>query len=843
MLQLEAKQSHRKPHPSSIGRSSDFAKVDAVRAALLRAGQRLAPVWPLESFVAVNPYLGMTDMTFGEVAGRLAKVAGARTTMPIAYYLDLLAQRRITESDVAAALDDCDDSRAEDVEGFLRQVGSTPSIAAPIELVPTVADEARELTGKDWERLATERIANWAAAYFDEGYALWPSATRAETIFASWKAEASIDRTPELMGLKGFRQVVKSLPDDPLEAARLALEELGVPRAAWELYLHRLLLRVGGWAAFAARTAWERNRDGQADDSLIEFQAVLLSWELALHRTLKDADWPSRWANACRRLAATAECADEEAADWDAVILQTAFDRAEQRRTIANLAGSNDRETKAARPRVQAVFCIDVRSEVFRRHFESTADGIETLGFAGFFAFPLAYVPIGHVKARAQCPVLLTPRHTILESLPDEQDHQRAVARRTLKRHVGRAWYSFKMGAISCFSFVGPVGLGYLPKLFTDAFGLTRPVPTADSAGLAASFIEAKGPRLQHQQHGHAASGLTLAERVELAAGALRAMSLTGGFAPLVMIVGHGSTTVNNPHAAGLDCGACGGNSGEANARVAAGVLNDPAVREALRARGIDVPQDTIFLACLHDTTTDELTIFNRADVPSTHAEQLLELEQWLEQAGRGARAERALRFSLTASDQVDEAVLARSRDWSQVRPEWGLAGCRAFIVAPRSRTAEVDLGGRAFLHSYDWRQDHDFSTLELIMTAPMVVASWINLQYYGSTVENRLFGAGNKTLHNVVGKIGVLEGNTGDLRVGLPWQSVHDGRQLQHEPLRLSVVIEAPREAVQQIIERHASVRDLVTNGWVHLTVVDTDRWYRWTSAGHWEETAADSQ
>ncbi|MCA9206898.1 MAG: DUF2309 family protein, partial [Planctomycetales bacterium] len=386
------------------------------------------------------------------------------------------------------------------------------------------------------------------------------------------------------------------------------------------------------------------------------------SWELALHRTLKDADWPSRWANACRRLAATAECADEEAADWDAVILQTAFDRAEQRRTIANLAGSNVRETKAARPRVQAVFCIDVRSEVFRRHFESTADGIETLGFAGFFAFPLAYVPIGQVKARAQCPVLLTPRHTILESLPDEQDHQRAVARRTLKRHVGRAWYSFKMGAISCFSFVGPVGLGYLPKLFTDAFGLTRPVPTADSASLTDAFIEAKGPRLQHQQHGHAASGLTLAERVELAAGALRAMSLTGGFAPLVMIVGHGSTTVNNPHAAGLDCGACGGNSGEANARVAAGVLNDPAVREALRARGIDVPQDTIFLACLHDTTTDELTIFNRADVPSTHAEQLLELEQWLEQAGRGARAERALRFSLTASDQVDEAVLARSR-------------------------------------------------------------------------------------------------------------------------------------------------------------------------------------
>jgi hypothetical protein len=170
----------------------------------------------------------------------------------------------------------------------------------------------------------------------------------------------------------------------------------------------------------------------------------------------------------------------------------------------------------------------------------------------------------------------------------------------------------------------------------------------------------------------------------------------------------------------------------------------------------------------------------------------------------------------------TDANVIARSRDWAQVRPEWGLAGCAAFIAAPRHRTAGIDLGGRSFLHSYDWRQDDGYGVLELIMTAPMVVASWISLQYYGSTVDNRVFGCGNKTLHNVVGTLGVLEGNGGDLRTGLPWQSVHDGERYVHEPLRLNVVIEAPLDAMNAIIARHEHVRSLLDNGWLHLWALD---------------------
>jgi len=165
-----------------------------------------------------------------------------------------------------------------------------------------------------------------------------------------------------------------------------------------------------------------------------------------------------------------------------------------------------------------------------------------------------------------------------------------------------------------------------------------------------------------------------------------------------------------------------------------------------------------------------------------------------------------------------------RRRDWAQVRPEWGLAGCAAFIAAPRRRTAHVDLGGRSFLHSYEWQQDAGFGVLELIMTAPMVVASWISLQYYGSTVDNDHFGCGNKVLHNVVGTLGVLEGNGRDLRTGLPWQSVHDGEKLVHEPLRLNVVIEAPIETMNAVITKHDWVRALLVNGWLYLWAMDAE-------------------
>jgi hypothetical protein len=396
------------------------------------------------------------------------------------------------------------------------------------------------------------------------------------------------------------------------------------------------------------------------------------------------------------------------------------------------------------------------------------------------------------------------------------------TAGRLITQRVAKAWRMFKFGAVSCFGFVGPVGLAYLRHLILDTLGYGRPVPHPAQFGLDDASYQQLTPTIEPGEADGRITGMSAAQQLQVAEGVLKAMSLTDSFARIVLLAGHGATTLNNPYAAGLNCGACGGHSGEANVRVAAQVLNQPAVRAGLEKRGIIIPDDTVFVAALHDTTTDEVTLFDTHAVPTSHADDLARLQEQLAAAGQLARAERAVLLGIKPDADIDRAVMRRSRDWSQVRPEWGLAGCAALIVAPRETTAGVNLGGRSFLHSYDWQQDEGFGVLELIMTAPMIVASWISLQYYASTVDNAFFGSGNKVLHNIVGTIGVLEGNGGDLRVGLPWQSVHDGTRYIHEPLRLNVLIQAPTRSITDIIARHDTVRQLLDNGWLHVFALD---------------------
>lgn len=787
---------------------SDLTDMQRLEAAADRAARAIPPVWPLASSVAVNPFLGQAGASLGETGALLSRVAGSPVTMPRSWYREKISTGVISDADLIEAW-----TRA---PALLRPADLSALKTAAASDVPTpaalatMADLAAAISGIDWPGLIGERFGAWAGGYLDEGQALW-AAPRGMSAYSAWRAVATHDLTPEIAGLPGFALHVSQAPENATAVIARVAARLGLGPEALETYFHQMLMTLGGWAQYARYKLWQAELTGSSDETITDFLAIRLIWEEALFLRY-GPDLAGDWAGVVEAHAEPVEATPDLVVD---AILQEAAERSAQR-ALAMMFAEPSQPTSDDRPALQAAFCIDVRSEVFRRALESVNPHIRTLGFAGFFGLTTKHRRFASDVEELRLPVLLNPGVGSCSGGPELAPADQFAR---VKARATRAWGRFKLAAVSSFAFVEATGPIYVGKLVSDALGLQgAPVPN-DPA-----------PRLE--------PALDLATRTQAAETVLRAMSLTSGFARLVMVAGHGANVVNNPHASGLHCGACGGYSGEVNARLLAGLLNDPEVRAGLIPNGIDIPADTLFLAALHDTTTDHVTLYAEDHPSAAHAGDFAQAKTWLEAAGKLSRGERALRLPRAA----DEASIpGRSRDWAETRPEWALAGCKAFIAAPRRRTAGKSLKGRAFLHDYDWMQDRSFGVLELILTAPVVVASWISLQYYGSTVAPDVFGGGNKLLHNVTGGIGVVEGNGGVLRAGLPWQSVHDGERYVHEPLRLSVCIEAPREAMTDILRRHDNVRALFDNGWLHLFALDDEGRMAWRYAGDLEWTAMD--
>ena len=299
---------------------------------------------------------------------------------------------------------------------------------------------------------------------------------------------------------------------------------------------------------------------------------------------------------------------------------------------------------------------------------------------------------------------------------------------------------------------------------------------------------------------------------------------LTTHFSRIIVFCGHGSETKNNAYATALDCGACGARHGGSNAKILAYILNQKNVRNYLHNRNIHIPGSTIFIASEHNTTTDDMEFFISDDVNKTVNHSILsELKKDMLTAKTINNQWRGQKLSEKFNNHND--ISKNSIDWAQTRPEWGLARNASFIIAPRAMSQHIDLDGRAFLHSYDWRQDNDGSSLTAILTAPMVVAQWINNQYLFSLLDNVAYGSGSKITHNVAGKIGIMQGNGSDLMHGLPLQSLYrTDTQAYHEPVRLTTVVYAPRTLVQEIVLRSDVLKKLFCNEWVMLFCIDPE-------------------
>lgn len=787
---------------NDASRTSDASEADGrrsrLRAELADAARAIAPQWPLSSWVAVNPLLGLVPRGFHQAIAEAARWQ----------HLQGYPDRAVLERALEEGLVD-----EEDVQVSATALGE-PAMAARLLRGPAEGRTSRPQPPPLGD--ADEAVAGWLPRLVLDTTAGAPGP------YARWRADAPHDRRLRRRAGRRGATLLTDLPERADDAVLAALDALGVHPAEWSATLRSRLVRLSGWAGYARWSdEWSTERDPSPRLPLVDLVALQLTCE----RLLGSPAPPT-----AERVHASTDDADRA----QGRLVLTSLERGYRRRLLASLSSPTAPRPEGAPPASQVVCCIDVRSEGLRRHLEAVGPH-QTLGFAGFFAVPMRHRPLGSLATVASAPVLVRPEAEVAEQPRPgyEQLGERYVRGQRALAGTSAVADGLAHGPLTMFPTAEAAGWALGPTALLRTVRPRLPGRRGPDAPPTSMLVDGAGTAGE--------AGFSLDERAFVAETALRSMGLTRDLAPLVVFCGHGATSTANAHAAALDCGACGGNPGGPNARALAAILNDHEVRSTLAERGIAIPAETWFLAAQHDTTLDAVEVFDVELAPSSMRQAIQSLADDLDRAAAAnadARIEQLAASTPAASEgRGGREARRRAADWAQTRPEWGLVRNAAFIVAPRSLTAGVDLGGRAFLHSYEPDDDEDGKVLETILTAPMVVAQWINAQYYFSSVDPHRFGAGDKTLHNPLADLGVLEGAGGDLRVGLPWQSVADERGLRHVPVRLLALVQAPRARIDAVVARNPVLSDLFDGEWVHLVAgTGPGDWMRWQPDG-WTE------
>ncbi|MHB1593735.1 MAG: putative inorganic carbon transporter subunit DabA [Streptosporangiaceae bacterium] len=872
-----------------------------LRALVDEAARPVPLLWPLTTMVAANPLWDLRHLPF------TAAVQVASQSLPICGYppaalLDqALAAGRITPGDLAAALDRGDPPAAGPVGsagpaggtdgpagGTDGPAGGTDGAEGAVRPNATVLESRDQRQGSDLAGHADREVSRWCAAFLAR---LMPvpdgrADPAAGGFYPAWRAVAGADPVVRSLGMP---PLIGRLGPDPEHAVASCLDLLGRSGEGRLRELTGQLTRQPGWAAYAKwRSRWAVQDHPAPRLDLMDYLAVRLAYDVGLSaRPAKSRARPAksraRPAKSRGRAAAparpptgpvpdptvphptvpdpTAAIADEGIrarlarlpAAAAAAVWLAAYENHYRDQLLSALSAAAPGPV-IGEPAAQVVCCIDARSEGLRRHLEHLGH-YQTFGSAGFFGIPARLRPYGGEPADLY-PVLIGSALEIGQEPADP-----ALAGRTLAAAADAAAVRAAIGAAR----KKPVPGYLLAEAGGLALGPLSVLRTVTPRGFAAlrravTRHTAPEPTVLHRLRGPGAP--SDGEQAGYAETALRAMTLTERFAPVVVLCGHGSSTENNPYASALDCGACGAARGGASARLAAAVLNREPVRAALARRGIAIPDDTVFVAAEHDTATDLVTVYPpeqrtlypiqeqriaavAADLARAGAALAAERAADLPGAGRAARTRDGRRARRTGGSLARPEggsvarrhVATRAANWAEIQPEWGLARNAALIIGPRRLTARTDLGRRVFLHSYEPDADPDGALLGAILAGPMVVAHWISACYYFSTVDPDVLGAGDKIAHNVVGGLAVWQGAGGDLRVGLPRQSVFDRDRAYHEPMRLLVLVEAPLARIDHVITRSQDAADLVTGEWVRLAARHAGRF--WVRVGvdwrHW--------
>ncbi len=713
---------------------------------------RVAPQWPLPQWVAVNPLWEYRQQPLTEVAAQWRYCGNVALTMSPEFY-----QQHYEQGAIEPAL------VTDDMRRQLTQLSDTPRWQNISHLVDRYQQRRRKML---WHDEVVFQISQ-SCGLFMQFPRRFQGQGKDSSLYQHWLTISRADRGIEtLMDEADLNELFAELPDSP-DALFEACEQLwfgSAPSAAAEHYCQALIIDVLGWAS--ALSYQDRQHGSQW---LLELLAIRMAWDYLL------------WQLADRTNQAVFEPIkqdfEQQLRDSDdaiaAIIAQQQslwqWQRAYEQSQLSALkfkpAADADRNDS---PQLQAVFCIDVRSDRYRRALAQAGREhgmtVNSKGFAGFFG-----VPLGREQGDQQIPHvpgLLQPSFFVRQQSPDK----------SFKDLLSRSFNS----PASMFTGVEALGLAKLGELLKGIKG---------SLDIAQFDADA--------EIYHNGRAVTCEQLAELCAQALTGMQFTQ-FAEHVVLVGHGAKHSNNAQRAGMNCGACGGQTGALSARVLCHLLNQSAIRQRLSEHGFAIPQATQFYAALHETVTDDIVWLSEdvpAQVKQTFASASAQLQQ--QQPNRTTRA----------------------NHWAELRPEWGLAGNQALFFGNAGRLADDAVQGRSFLHDYDEALDADGSLLTALLSAPGLVANWINWQYYTAVTDPQRMGSGNKLLHNrVANDIGVFEGNGGDLRLGLAWQSVHDGSDYVHKPVRLSVIIEASEPRIHKALAQAGDFNQLYQNQWIDV-------------------------
>ena len=740
------------------------------------ASKRIGTTWPLYSFVTSNPLSGYEKLSFEDAvkdAGRFLKSQS--------YPEAVIYRQALEKNDIDTAV----------LSEMLRRENLLNS---PESYLKVMAMEDRKVVKTSKSELDVI-MSKWLALFMDEGIAEWQMPNKEKGFYNAWKDLAVYDKT--------LGSSCKKLPKTSTEALELVLNAHDVENYNKIFSAH--IGALSGWTGYIKHrkdinSIWQQKFPVDIQDYL----AVRLT--IANHLGMP--------------IEMDVETNDDGTDDHLRHVWLKAWEATFQNKLVSDLK-TNGLSTAISRdkiktPDAQMVFCIDTRSEMIRRNVEATGN-IETFGYAGFFGITADYQHYQEDISIKSCPPIVGSPYKITENSRQEfssQDETFINNKLVLKSKL-QILKRLKNMLPSSFGFVEGAGAFYGFSLIARSFAPSFfSKLKATNTRNYESFCE---PQITYNGGEKNTEVIALEEKVAIVKSGFDLMGWKG-FAPLVLFVGHGSHTANNAFGSSLDCGACAASPGRHNARLLAALANEAAVKEVLRTQhNIDIPNDTVFIGGEHNTTTDEIVLFD-AKLPATHKKRLNILNKNLQKAQETATSERLL----LASGSVALAT-KKSLNWGDTRPEWGLAKNAAFIVGSRDLTSSMNTDGRCFLHSYDWKSDAEGNALAGIMGGPMVVTQWINNHYYFSTVDNIKFGSGSKITHNITGQFGVVQGNGGDIKSGLPLQSLRaSDTEMYHQPLRLTTIIHAPLDRVESILRQNKHLQTLLDNEWMYLKVIN---------------------